>query len=323
MTQNDTSESATNWAGNAASFIAVIGAANVDICAESSAALALGDSTPGTITTAAGGVARNVAENLSRLAHRVRLISAVGYDPHGQFVLDHTRQAGVDVATCSTWPGSRTGSYLSLSHPDGSLVAAINDMVILDLLSPIQLQRHAAVLASASALVVDCNLSAESIAWLVQNSGNKPIFVDGVSSHKCLKILPHLARIHTLKVNRLEAAALTGLPVENAEQALAAAQSLRTHGVENVVVSLGSSGVCWSGSGNSQGHVGALKVNPINSNGAGDALMAGLVHGALAGWPLDASARFGNACAALTMTCTSANHLHLSVASASQFVPAN
>ena len=132
-----------------------------------------------------------------------------------------------------------------------------------------------------------------------------------------------MARVHTLKVNRLEAAALTGLPVENAQQALAAAQSLRTHGVENVVVSLGSDGVCWSGPGNSQGHVAALKVNAINSNGAGDALMAGLVHGALAGWPLDASARFGNACAALTMTCTSANHPNLSVASASQFISAN
>ena len=323
MTQNDTSESQTQWASNATSYIAVVGAANVDICAGSSAALALGDSTPGTITMAAGGVARNVAENLSRLAHRVSLISAVGDDPHGQFLLDHTRQAGVDVAGCSKWLGSRTGSYLSMSRPDGSLVAAINDMAILDLLSPIQLQRHAAVLASASACVVDCNLSAESIAWLMQNSNNKPIFVDGVSSSKCVRMVPHLARVHTLKVNRLEAAALTGLPVENAEQALAAAKSLRTHGVENVVVSLGSGGVCWSGQGNSHGHVAALKVNAINSNGAGDALMAALVHGALAGWPLNQSARFGNACAALTMTCSSANHPHLSVASALQLMSAN
>ena len=323
MTQNDTSESQTQSAGNAASFIAVIGAANVDICAGSSAALAAGDSTPGTITTAAGGVARNVAENLSRLAHRVHLISAVGNDLQGQFLLDHTRRAGVDVAGCSTWPSSRTGSYLSMSRPDGSLVAAINDMAILDLISPEELQRHAAVLASASAIVVDCNLSAESIAWLMQNSGNKPIFIDGVSSHKCLRILPHLARVQTLKVNRLEAAALTGWPVENAQQAMAAAQSLRARGAANVVVSLGSGGVCWCGPGNSHGHVAALKVNAINSNGAGDALMAGLVHGVLAGWPLDQSARFGNACAALTMTSSSANHPNLSVASALQFMSAN
>ena len=86
-----------------------------------------------------------------------------------------------------------------------------------------------------------------------------------------------------------------------------------------MVVSLGSGGVCFSTQGG-QGHLPAIKVDVVNANGAGDALTAGLVHGALAGWSLAEAARFANACAALTMTCSAANHPDLNEASALQLL---
>lgn len=301
--------------------IAVFGAANVDIAARSQIALAPGDSTPGQVTSTAGGVGRNIAENLARLGHKAVLISAVGGDVHGQFVLNHTRSAGVNVSACSVLPQVSTGLYVSLSQPDGVLLAAVNDMAAIDWLTPADLSRHIALFASASAWVVDCNLSVASIAWILQNSAGKPVFVDGVSSSKCLKVLPHMAAIHTLKINRLEAAALTGLEVAHADQAMAAAQSLCKRGVANVVVSLGSGGVAWcQQSSYLCGHSPALPVAVVNTNGAGDALSAGLVHGALSSWPLAQAVRFANACAALTMTSPSANHPDLGVASALQLL---
>jgi pseudouridine kinase len=295
----------------------VFGAANVDIAATTTLALAAGDSTPGCVTTAAGGVGRNIAENLARLGHPIQLVSAVGDDLQGQFLLDHTRRAGVDVSACSVLPGQTTGTYLSLNNPDGSLLAAVNDMAVLGLLTPDILAHHAARLANVGAWVVDCNLSEACIKWVMHNSSANPVFVDGVSTHKCLKVLPYLAQIHTLKINRLEAQALTGLPVESAAQALAAAQSLCALGTQNVVVSLGSGGVCWSSLGG-HGQLPAIQVSVVNSNGAGDALTAGLAHGALAGWPLDQAVRFANACAALTMLSASANHPDLSETNASR-----
>ena len=305
----------------ARSTIAVLGATNLDISAGSKTPLKPGDSTPGLITTSAGGVARNVAENLARLGHASCLISAVGDDLHGQFLLDHTRAAGVDVSRCRVWPGQRSGSYLSISNADASLLAAVNDMAVLDLLSPAELAGQSAFLASASAWVVDCNLSEASFAELMQHKSAAPVFVDGVSSHKCTKALPWLGAIHTLKINRLEAQTLCGAAVETAAQASVAAQSLCARGVENVVVSLGSGGVCWhQRSSDLSGHVPALKITAINSNGAGDALMAGLVHGALQRWPLEQSVCFANACAALTMTHASANHPQLSVANAKRLM---
>ena len=295
--------------------VAVFGAANVDILADTARALAPGDSTPGRITMTAGGVARNVAENLARLGCASHLISAVGDDLQGHFVLDHTRRAGVDVSSCSVWPSQRTGSYLSLNNPDGSLLAAINDMTVLNLLDARELAGCAASVAKASAWVVDCNLSGAAIEWIMHNSAGKPVFVDGVSGHKCMAVLPFLAQINTLKINRLEASALTGLPVGSATEAIAAAQSLHARGVQNVVVSLSAGGVCWCAPGG-HGHAAAITIDAISSNGAGDAMTAALVYSALAAWPIAQSVRFANACAALTMLSASANHPGLSASSA-------
>lgn len=297
----------------------VFGAANVDISASTVMALAAGDSTPGCITTTAGGVGRNIAENLARLGHSVKLVSAVGDDLLGQFLLDHTRRAEVDVSTCSVFNGQTTGTYLSLNNPDGSVLAAVNDMAILNLLSPGELARHAATLATAGVWVVDCNLSDAAVEWVMQNSQGKTVFVDGVSGYKCLKVLPFLARVNTLKINQLEASALAGMPVDSAAQAISAAKSLRERGVNQVVVSLGSGGVCWSMQGSS-GHVAAINVNAVNSNGAGDALTGGLVHSALAGWPFEQAVHFANACAALTLQSASANHPDLSAANVSRLL---
>ena len=304
--------------------IVVFGAANVDISAGSGVALALGDSTPGRVSTSAGGVARNIAENLARLEHstHTHLVSAVGDDLQGEFLLSHTRNAGVDVSTCSVLTGQTTGTYLAMYNPDGSLLAAVNDMAMLDLLTPTELARQNAATFDASAWVLDCNLSPAAIAWVMQASAGVQVFVDGVSAHKCIKAVPHLQHIHTLKINRLEAAALTGLTVDSPTQAIAAAQSLCERGVANVVVSLGSGGVCFSTQGG-QGHIPAIKVDVVNANGAGDALTAGLVNGAMAGWPLPDAARFANACAAFTMTSNAANHPELNEARAWQLLDLN
>ena len=59
-------------------YVVVIGGANMDICGTSHDNLLLGDSNPGKVRTSAGGVGRNIAENLARLGSDTRLMTAVG-----------------------------------------------------------------------------------------------------------------------------------------------------------------------------------------------------------------------------------------------------
>ncbi|MCA3574619.1 MAG: carbohydrate kinase, partial [Aestuariivirga sp.] len=60
--------------------VIVIGGANVDIKGRSSGPFVQGTSNPGEVTVSAGGVGRNIAENLSRLGVSVSLFTALGDD---------------------------------------------------------------------------------------------------------------------------------------------------------------------------------------------------------------------------------------------------
>lgn len=65
---------------NESAYVLGVGAANVDIHGRSKKSIVMHDSNPGHMNTSAGGVTRNVCENLSRLGVSVKLISAVGTD---------------------------------------------------------------------------------------------------------------------------------------------------------------------------------------------------------------------------------------------------
>ena len=294
--------------------VLLIGAANMDISGSTSHRLTPGDSTPGKVRCAAGGVARNVAENLARLAHGVYFLSAVGDDMHGRSLLESTRNAGVDVSGCWILGDQATSSYVSLHGPDGDMLAAVNDMSVLDHITPERLAPYAGRMADAAALMLDCNLSEAALAWLFAHARDKPVFVDVVSAFKCRRILPWLSRVHTLKANRIEAEALWGQPVRTDTALESAARWLHAQGVGHVVLSLGERGVSWSANGGDKGWQTAVPISVVNSTGAGDALMAGLLHQHLCGSSLEQALPFALACAAMTLTTTQANHAELSVA---------
>lgn len=98
-----------------------------------------------------------------------------------------------------------------------------------------------------------------------------------------------------VKPNAAEIGELTGLPIDSAEQALAAAQALA--GIPNLVISMGAAGALLAHAGR-----GWLARPPTiqqrNPIGAGDSLVAGMVWGLSQGWPLAEILRWGVACGA-------------------------
>lgn len=292
--------------------VAVVGAANMDILVQTSMGLAPSDSNPGHILCAPGGVGRNVAENLARLGLTTRLFSVVGDDVFGQALLAATRQAGVNVDGVSVCAGRGSASYLAWHGADGDMLAAVNDMGLLDALTPDVLEKHAAGLKQAQWMVLDCNLTVAALARLLQ-SPVAPVFVDAVSVVKCEKVLPWLSSVYLLKVNQREAAVLSGQRVETVHEACLAASALHRAGAKQVVVSLGGLGVCWCDADGQTGHLSAGTVAVVNTSGAGDALLAGLVLGCSEGLPLPQAVRQAMACAEITLASPHANSPHLSL----------
>lgn len=297
--------------------VVAVGGMNMDIAAHSHASLRAGDSNPGSMVSSPGGVARNVAENLCRLGASVSLVSVLGDDAFGASLVEHAQRIGLDLRACTVLAGQRTGTYLSLHGPDGDMALAINAMDIFEQLTPQRLQPHSDLFASARALVLDGNVPADSLHWLLENTPTVPNFADAVSVSKCLRLKPLLGNLFTLKVNTLEAQALTGIAVQGIDTALDAARALCHAGVQRVVLTLGNRGAVWCAPGQ-QGHLPARSVAVANTTGAGDALLAGLVWGHLAGWTLERATRWAMACAEITVQSPYANAPELSLSRVEQ-----
>jgi pseudouridine kinase len=70
--------------------------------------------------------------------------------------------------------------------------------------------------------------------------------------------------------------------------------------------------VCWCDALGRTGHRAATQAVVVNTSGAGDALLAGLVHGHLHAWSLERSLAFSMGCAELTLASTLPNHPEMS-----------
>ena len=303
--------------------IVVVGAANMDLGARAHHALATQDSTPGYIACTPGGVARNVAENLARLGNWVRLISPVGDDAFGDMVVDATTQAGVDLQCTPKTTGDRTATYLSVHDANGELVFGINDMAILDGFGPAQLAGYTKDMQAAPCVVLDCNLPRDTLEWVLSDARMPPVWVDGVSVAKCLRLKGLLSGIDTWKLNQWEAHTLSGLPTDSVERACHAAQSLHDQGPRVVMITLGVLGVCWCDESGRIGHQGPRALQITNTSGAGDALLAGLVHGYSHSMAFADCVEFAMACAGLTLSSPRANHPELSVQAVTAFMTQN
>jgi pseudouridine kinase len=300
---------------SSSAYVALIGGANMDISAHSTAAMVAADSNPGRIVCSPGGVARNVAENLLRLGVKPRLISVLGDDLFAQALRQSAASIGLDLSACASLTGQRTATYLSLHERDGDMGMAVNDMGILECLTPALLLPHRDLLQGAAALVVDCNVRPDVLEWLGSTVRHPVLFAEAVSVAKCPKLLPVLGHLHTLKANRIEAETLSGKPINNPQSACDAALILHQRGVRNVVISLGQDGMAWCDAQAKVGHKRVCPVTVDSATGAGDALLSGLIYGHMQGLPLELAVPWAMACAELTLASTFANSPELSVAS--------
>ncbi len=296
-------------------YVAVIGGANLDIHGKSTKKLLPKDSNPGTVHFSAGGVARNVAENLTRLGVDCRLISAIGKDHHGQVLMQLCREAGIDMQYVREFASAPTSTYLSVLDDTGEMHVAVNDMRIIENLSAERLQQHQAMLENASLTILDANLPADALAWLADTLASNVVFADTVSAAKAPRLKPILNAIHTLKTSPLEVEALTGLGARTQTQLRAIASQLHADGVQRVFITRGDQGVFYS-TGDVQ-DVKELKRNAHdvhNAGGAGDAFLAGLAYAWLEDWPLDESLQFALAAAELTLSHPASSNPALSLA---------
>jgi pseudouridine kinase len=299
--------------------VLVVGGAVLDTKVRTAVPPVLGTSNPGTASATVGGVGRNIAENLARLGRPTVLVAAVGDDPAGDTVVQRTSAAGVECRHVVLSPHP-TGTYAAVLDERGDLHIAVADMRATDELAVADLAVVPSLLGGADALVVDANLDATVIRWLLsaaQDAGVRSVF-EPVSVAKATAAAPVLdgsVRVHTITPNVDELAALVGHPVDDTMDAVrTAADELHARGVVHVWVRRGTRGSLRSVAtpsdtdgphGSRAVLVGAPEVEVADVTGAGDSMTAGYVHALLDGSDVVEAARYGQVLAALT--CASAD----------------
>lgn len=280
-------------------LISIIGGANVDLSATLNDAFIAADSNPGHIEVGYGGVARNIAHNLSLLGARTQLLTVFGGDLFGGLLHDYCKQQGIDIHLSDRVNAQRSGIYLCLNNHGGEMIAAVADTEVIRNITPEWLAKRSGEINLSDYIVADTNITEDSIRWLMENV-TVPLFIDGVSTTKAHRVVNALSKaklpyLHTLKLNLKEALAVT----ETATYA-EAAQKLLDLGVAHVYITLGSEGV-YCRTAAEEWLFPALPGEVVNTTGAGDAFLAGVIYAHAKGIDFPQTAQYGLMAARATL----------------------
>jgi len=286
-------------------YVVVIGAAGIDSKGRADRPLENFTSTPGTVRVSVGGVARNVAENLTRLGIEAVLLSAIGNDGSGRRICNNATEVGINIDYLITSAEHHTAAYLVIIDENGNQVMSIDDMGILESITPQQINRRRNLIKNAAMVVIDSNLSKNTIVAIfkVAKRYNVKVCADPTSTMLTRKLTPYLSSIYMITPNVPEAETLTGLSIGDEDEALTAARKLVNLGVEIAIITLAEMGVVYA-TANASGHIPAVSTQLVDTTGASDALTATVVFGLLNDIPLDEAVRLGAGAAALTLDCT-------------------
>lgn len=283
-------------------YITVLGGANIDIIGLPNKSLIPADSNPGQIKVTLGGVGRNIAENLIHLGAPTKLITAVGEDIYGKKILEHAGRIGLDMKNSLILNQMPTSTYLAILDENRDMTMAINQMDIIDEISIDFIQSKRQLIENSKICVIDTNIPADVINYVLDNFKNTVFFLDTVSSRKAMKVKDRIGAFHTIKPNKIEAELLSGIRIESLKDMLSASEYFLNKGVKRVFITLGPDGVFYN-DGSIHKLIPNPKVDVVNATGAGDAFIAALTYSYFSDYDIDTSARFSMAAAILALSC--------------------
>lgn len=239
----------------------------LDIHAKPSTHPIPGTTTPGKVQYVSGGVARNIAECMSKLGHKPFTISVVGHDMAGDLLLKYWKSAGLSMEGILKLEGITTPVVSNVFDCSGELAMAVASVEAVEIhLTPAWIERFRHNICSASILMVDANLHSSSleVACQIAAGSGIPVWFEPVSVIKSRRIASVINYITCASPNENELIAMANalspgkefsdIPREAAEGKGHSVESLfkmlkpamcclLQKGVKLLVVTLGSDGL--------------------------------------------------------------------------------
>jgi sulfofructose kinase len=234
-----------------------------------------------------GGEAAVAAATLARLGVATAIVTKVGSDEEGRFVLREYERAGVDTSRVSIEPGHRTlSAFVVVEEATASRTIFWHDE--LDPIRPEELDFEG--IGSAAALLCDQHEAAAAAAALAHASARgvpTVLDVDDLND----ETIPLIRQVGTLIGSE-------GFARHVSDRVDAAVEEIAAMGPHRAVITLGERGCLVREDGETRCFP-AFAVRATDTTGAGDVFHGAFTYGVVKRWPTARTAVFANAAAAL------------------------
>jgi len=276
-----------------------------------------------------GGSPLNIAVGASRLGLKTALLTAVGPDKVGEFIVERLRREKVETRFIPVKAGTRSSAVvLGIEPPDKFPITFYRDnaadiqLGIDDVLN-LPLDKAKAVQLSGAALAKEPSRSATLFLAEQAKALGLMVFLDldfradqwhdprayGLAIRALLPLvnvaIATEEEINAAMLRRPEDITIRHSQITAPEirgEVEANIQALLAKGLEALVVKRGAKGADVYLQDGSIVYAPGFPVEVVSVLGAGDAFAAGFIYGRLQGWDWYKSTRMGNACGAIVVT---------------------
>lgn len=290
--------------------IVVIGDVFIDIKGYSTSPYIPYGRNAGTIVQIHGGVGRNVVEDIANVELEPTFISLVDNDAMGEDVIQKLKRHKVDTRYMRKVENGM-GTWLAVFDHEGDVVASISKRPDHSPIERILDDHGDEIFKDADSIVIEIDIDKEIVKktfYYAEKYGKK---VYAIVSNMSIAIerRDFLRRTSCFVCNQQEAGILFSedydsmLPEELSE---ILPERIRLAKIPQMVVTMGGDGAVYADQEGNQGVYPALKVDVIDTTGAGDAFFSGVCIGLTYGKTLREACGIGTRLAS-TVICTSEN----------------
>lgn len=279
--------------------ITVIGSLNYDVILKIPRLPFKGETlTANGATFSAGGKGANQAVQAAKLKTPTYMVGCVGTDASADFLVNTAKEYGVNVDYIRKVPGS-SGMGVINAVEDGSVYACIVRGANFEVTKE-DVDNAMPILKESGVCILQNEIPVEIIAYAIDKAKEAGCTV--VLNAAPAIELPEecLSKVDILVVNEVEAEFYCHEKIDSVEKAKTEINKMAEKYNNNVIFTLGKDGAVAYENGTIE-FIPAMKVDAIETTGAGDSYIGAVSHSIIEGKSLIEACKFATKCSAITV----------------------
>ena len=290
--------------------IVVIGDVFIDIKGFSTSPYIPYGRNAGTITQIHGGVGRNVAEDIANVELEPTFVSSVDDDAMGEDVIRKLDRHKVNTKYMKKVKNGM-GTWLAVFDHEGDVVGSISKRPDHKWIEQILDEHGDEIFKDADSVAIEIDLDKDIVkkTFAYAEKYNKKVYALVSNMSIAIERRDFLRKTECFVCNQQEAGILFSEDYENVspeDLADILLERIRSATISKMVVTMGDKGAVYADENGDKGVYPALKVDVIDTTGAGDAFFSGVCIGLTYGKTLREACAIGTRLSS-TVICTSEN----------------